>query len=110
MSNYFDNQNKWCWQVTDKEVLVITDHGTHTHTVEITDVPIGEMVDNTGQVMGDAHRAASHDFKEEIGVENTTIEENTSENNVAEAVETEPSIAEDGIEEDGEGCEDDLDI
>ena len=62
MSNYFDNQDKWSWQISDKEVLVTTDHGDHTHTMDVTNVPIGEMVDHMGQVMGDAHRAASHDF------------------------------------------------
>ena len=74
MSNYFDNQDKWSWNISEKEVLVTTDHGDHTHTLDITNVPIGEMVDNTGQVMGDAHRAASHDFKEEAGVEDDGID------------------------------------
>lgn len=63
MSNYFDNQDKWSWQVNDDGVKVFTDHGDHTHTVDVSNVPIGEMVDNTGKTMGDAHRAASHDFK-----------------------------------------------
>lgn len=64
MSNYFDNQSKWAWNISKDRVLVTTDHGDHTHTLEVTNVPIGEMVDNTGKVMGEAHRAASHDFKE----------------------------------------------
>lgn len=42
MSNYFDNQDKWSWQISDKEVLVTTDHGDHTHTMDITNVPIGK--------------------------------------------------------------------
>ena len=63
MSNYFDNQDKWSWQVNDDGVKVFTDHGDHTHTVDVSKVPIGEMADNTGKTMGDAHRAASHDFK-----------------------------------------------
>lgn len=107
MANYFDNQDKWSWQISDKEVLVTTDHGDHTHTMEVTNVPIGEMVENTGQVMGDAHRAASHDFKEDIEMNN--IEENTIENNITEEVEAETSVEEDGIEG-GEDCEDGLDI
>lgn len=107
MANYFDNQDKWSWQISDKEVLVTTDHGDHTHTMEVTNVPIGEMVENTGQVMGDAHRAASHDFKEDIEMDN--IEENTIENNITEEVEAETSVEEDGIEG-GEDCEDGLDI
>ena len=96
MANYFDNQDKWSWQVSDKEVLVTTDHGNHTHTLEVTNVPIGEMVDNTGQVMGDAHRAASHDFKEEAELESEIDEE-------------EEIDASEGID-DGEGCDDGLDI
>lgn len=107
MANYFDNQDKWSWKISDKEVLVTTDHGDHTHTMEVTNVPIGEMVENTGQVMGDAHRAASHDFKEDIEMNN--IEENTIENNITEEVEAETSVEEDGIEG-GEDCEDGLDI
>lgn len=65
------------------------------------------MVENTGQVMGDAHRAASHDFKEDIEMNN--IEENIIENNITEEVEAETSVEEDGIEG-GEDCEDGLDI
>lgn len=107
MANYFDNQDKWSWQISDKEVLVTTDHGDHTHTLEVTQVPIGEMVEETGKVMGDAHRAASHDFKEDIVMDN--IEENTIENNSTEEVETETSVEEDSIEG-GEDCEDGLDI
>ena len=101
MANYFDNQEKWSWQISDKAALVTTDHGTHTHTVDVTDVPIGEMVDHTGQVMGDAHRAASHDFKEDIdlsGVEN-----------MADTAVPAPS-ADDEALDDGEACEDGLDI
>ncbi len=101
MANYFDNQEKWSWQISDKTALVTTDHGTHTHTLDVTNVPIGEMVDHTGQVMGDAHRAASHDFKEEIdlsGVENT------------EDATVSASSAEDEALDAGEDCEDGLDI
>ena len=63
MSNYFDNQEKYSWNVSTDGALVITDHGDHTHTLDITDISIGELVNNTGQVMGEAHRAASHDYK-----------------------------------------------
>ena len=62
MSNYFDNQKKWAWNVTNEKATITTDHGTHTHTLDLTNVPIGELADNTGQVMGDAHREAAHDF------------------------------------------------
>ena len=113
MSNYFDNQDKWSWNISEKEVLVTTDHGDHTHTLDITNVPIGEMVDNTGQVMGDAHRAASHNFKEDAGVdnlENTNIEENTIGNNVTEDIQTDTSVEEDNGIDGGEDCDDGLDI
>lgn len=65
MSNYFDNQNVWAWAVEDGKVHVMTDHGDHTHTLDITDAPIGKMATDSGKVMGDAHRAAPHDFKAE---------------------------------------------
>lgn len=71
MSNYFDNQSNWSWNVNDGKAEVVTDHGTHTHTLDVTDVPIGDMADNTGKVMGDAHREASHDFKDETTLDNT---------------------------------------
>ena len=97
MANYFDNQEKWSWQISDKEVLVTTDHGNHTHTLDVTDVPIGDMVDHTGQVMGDAHRAASHDFKEDAEIiDNVETEESTE-------------IDNDGSGG-GEDCEDGLDL
>ena len=36
MSNYFDNQQKWSFNVTPGEsVFVTTDHGDHTHTLDI---------------------------------------------------------------------------
>lgn len=103
MANYFDNQEKWSWKISENEVLVTTDHGNHTHTLEVTNVPIGEMVDNTGQVMGDAHRAASHDYKEDIELEDT--EENTTGNNPTGEIETDPSLEEDGIEDGDDGLE-----
>jgi hypothetical protein len=118
MSNYFDNQNKWSWQISDKTVLVTTDHGNHTHTMEITNVPIGEMVDNTGKVMGDAHRSVSHDFKEDTElVENTetnTLVDNVDENNnVNDIIQTgtiEDASAVPSVDNNGEDCEDGLDI
>ena len=99
MSNYFDNQDKWSWHISDHEVLVTTDHGDHTHTLDVTDVPVGDMADHTGQVMGDAHRAASHDYKEEAELQEETPEQ--------EVTEEETSVIDDG-EENEEDCEDDL--
>lgn len=63
MTNYFDNQNIWSWNITDKEIKVETDHGTHTHTVDLKNATIGDMYDNLGETIGNAHRAASHDDK-----------------------------------------------
>ncbi len=63
MSNYFDNQQKWSWDIDKNHVVVTTDHGSHTHSLEVTRIPIGDMVANTGQVMGDIHRSVPHDFK-----------------------------------------------
>lgn len=63
MGSYFDNQSKWSWNVSDGKAQLTTDHGTHTHTLDVSNVSVGEMNDNTGKVMGDAHRAASHDYK-----------------------------------------------
>lgn len=63
MSNYFDNQNCWSWTCDGKSVKVETDHGNHTHSVDITNATIGDMYDNLGRTMGDAHRASSHDKK-----------------------------------------------
>lgn len=63
MSNYFDNQSRWSWTCDGKSVRVETDHGNHTHSVDITNVTIGDMYEKLGKTMGDAHRAASHDKK-----------------------------------------------
>lgn len=70
MSNYFDNQKRWSWTCDGKSVKVETDHGDHTHSVDITNVTIGDMCDKdksgkdkSDKIMGDAHRAASHDKK-----------------------------------------------
>ena len=71
MANYYDNQSKWSWHVTEDKALLTTDHGDHTHTLDLTNVTVGDMADNTGKVMGDAHRAASHDAKTDAAVENT---------------------------------------
>ena len=63
MSNYFDNQSSWSWNVTGDSISVTTDHGSHTHTLDLNNVTFGDMCDNCGQTMGDAHRDASHDYK-----------------------------------------------
>lgn len=63
MSNYFDNQSRWSWTVSDSSVKVETDHGSHTHSVDISGATLGDMYDNCGRTMGDAHRSADHDEK-----------------------------------------------
>ena len=71
MPNYFDNQKRgWEWRVTDNKAEVTTDHGTHTHTLDLSSITIGEMSENTGKTMGEAHRNTTHDYK-------TTEETNT---------------------------------
>ena len=80
MSNYFDNQTKWSWQNDGEKVIVTTEHSypkVHTHTMDITNVPIGEMIDNSGKVMGEAHRAVPHEYKDSKQNQNKT---NTLEN------------------------------
>lgn len=112
MSNYFDNQTNWSWNNNDGKVTVLTDHGSHTHTLDITTVPIGEMVDNPGQVMGDAHRASSHDMKTEneattdiespfFSADNTI--DNSSQTTVVEESSAETSVEIGGVEDDGDG-------
>ncbi|MBR3517877.1 MAG: hypothetical protein IKO10_16365 [Lachnospiraceae bacterium] len=66
MSDYFDNESNAnaSWNVTDDKVEYVVDHGDHTHSLDLTSVTLEEMYENTNQVMGDAHRAASHDYKD----------------------------------------------
>lgn len=63
MSNYFDNQSRWSWTNDGKSVKVTTDHGSHTHTLDISNATIEDMYNNCGETMGNAHRATSHDEK-----------------------------------------------
>ncbi len=63
MSNYFDNQSNWNWNVTDNSISVETDHGKHTHSLDLNNATLGDMYDNLGETMGDAHRASEHDYK-----------------------------------------------
>lgn len=70
MSNYFDNQKAWSWSVDQKngEVKVITEHSSpkpHTHTLDISKATVGEMQDFPDKIMGEAHRASEHEYKEE---------------------------------------------
>lgn len=117
MSNYFDNQGNWSWYISDKSALVTTDHGDHTHTLDVTNVPIGEMVDHTGEVMGEARRSASHDFKEDVDVESTlnnsslvSETENNAADNTVQSNAVEDESVDNGSIDGGEDCDDGLDI
>ncbi len=104
MSNYFDNQKNWSWINSDGKVTVVTNHGDHTHTLDVTSVPIGEMVENGGKVMGDAHRASSHDpIVENDEVSNTV--DITPQCDLKEGVTTGTDMENGGIAEDGDGIE-----
>ena len=65
MSNYFDNQPNWAWSIHDGKAFITTDHGSHSHTLDVSKASIGELADpkSSGKVLGDAHRAATHDKK-----------------------------------------------
>lgn len=67
MSNYFDNNAgniKWKVDTSSKgSVKILVDHGNHSHTLDLTKVKIGDLKDTPNKVLGDAHRAASHDKK-----------------------------------------------
>lgn len=68
MANYFDNQTNWSWNVSDGKATVTTHHSkpkAHSHTMDVTNVPIGEMNDNPGKVMGELHRSVSHDYEDQ---------------------------------------------
>lgn len=115
MGNYFDNQSNWEWHNSNGSIQVYTDHGTHTHTLDLTNIPIGAMIDNPGQTIGDAHRAASHDFKDEADLENAvpTVTEDTMTNTDAtNTVQTEVEADQGNTNDldDGEDCDDGLDL
>ena len=69
MSDYFDNQSNWSWCIQDGKAVIVTHHPPHhandvyhSHTVDITNVQIGQLDDpgTVNEIMGNAHRAASH--------------------------------------------------
>lgn len=66
MNNYFDNQTSWEWHVSDNNTEVFTDHGNHTHTLNLSGISISQLASDTGRIMGNAHRASTHDFKQTI--------------------------------------------
>ena len=65
MSNYFDNQRSWSWNVSEGKATITTDHGTHTHTLDVSNISVGTLSDPStmGKAMGDAHRSTTHDKK-----------------------------------------------
>ena len=73
MSNYFDNQTSWEWHVSDNSAEVFTDHGNHTHTLNLSGISISQLANDTGRIMGNAHRASTHDFKTNNNKEKTDM-------------------------------------
>lgn len=73
MSNYFDNQTSWEWHVSDNNTEVFTDHGNHTHTLNLSGISISQLASDTGRIMGNAHRASTHDFKTNDNKEKTDM-------------------------------------
>lgn len=75
MSNYFDNNaGKFKWEIGSTDGIVTSvkvrvDHGDHTHTLDLTKAKLGDLVDAPNRVFGDAHRATSHDKKEDYDTE-----------------------------------------
>lgn len=66
MATYFDNNThnlKWKVDTANGSVKILVDHKAHTHTLDITKATVGQMLSEPDKVLGDAHRAASHDKK-----------------------------------------------
>ena len=64
MSDYFENNKKSEWIVTNDTAKIVVDHGDHQHTLDVSQVDIHELAANPGQVLGDAHRASDHEKKD----------------------------------------------
>ena len=62
MTNYLDNKSneKWEWKNDGTSSKIIVDHGDHYHELDVTDITLEQMTENTNQVLGDAHRASDH--------------------------------------------------
>lgn len=68
-SNYLDNDSnsKWEWQNDGEKVIIVTRHDhpkEHEHRADVTEVPIGEMIDNPDPIIGQAHRNSPHYYKD----------------------------------------------
>lgn len=64
-SNYLDNDSNtgWSWQVDGDKALIITKHDhpkEHEHRLDVTDIPVGEIVDHPDYIIGKAHRVSAH--------------------------------------------------
>ena len=64
MTDYFDNNKKWEWKVTDDEAIIEVDHGDHTHQLDLSQIPAEDLNNNPNQYLGDAHRASEHYYKD----------------------------------------------
>lgn len=62
MGDYLDNNSNddWEWKVGDGKAIIEVDHGDHTHKLDLTDVTIDEISENTNQTLGDCHRKSDH--------------------------------------------------
>ena len=65
MGDYLENNKKWEWKVSDDKAIIEVDHGDHYHNLDVSQIPASEFKDNANQYLGDAHRAAGHDWKDE---------------------------------------------
>lgn len=65
MTDYFDNNKKWEWNVDDDEAVIVVDHGDHTHRLDLSQIPADELNENPNKFLGDAHRASDHYYKDD---------------------------------------------
>lgn len=68
-SNYLDNDSNdnWEWHNDGEKVEIVTIHEKpkpHMHKADITQVSIGEMIDNPDPIIGEAHRNSPHYYKD----------------------------------------------
>lgn len=62
MSNYMDNNknNEYKIDQDNGNATINVYHNDHMHKLDITNIPINELEDNSNQCLGDAHRASEH--------------------------------------------------
>ena len=63
MSKYFDNKNNWDYKFDrsdDTKVVIVVNHGDHEHRLDISTATAGDLLNNSNQVLGDAHCKSDH--------------------------------------------------